>query len=190
MHIELTDHLRCPGDHAEAFLVLLPDQVVERRVVAGHLGCPVCGWGVAWTDGIPVFGDAPAAAGPFAFDAAAAVAMLGVSGPGGWVATSGAAGAIAHDLAEALPGVRIVAVNPPPDVAARGEVSVIRSAVWPVKRGSMRGVVIGADARDREESALSALPGLRACGSGDVPVDHSGMELLASAGGAWVLQVR
>ena len=26
MFIELTDHLRCPEDHEESFLVLLPDQ--------------------------------------------------------------------------------------------------------------------------------------------------------------------
>ena len=51
MHIELTDHLRCPREHAEAFLVLLPDRMDQRRVVAGHLGCPVCGWSTAWTDG-------------------------------------------------------------------------------------------------------------------------------------------
>ncbi len=42
MHIELTDLLRCPADHDEAFLVLLPDRMEGRRVLAGHLGCPMC----------------------------------------------------------------------------------------------------------------------------------------------------
>jgi hypothetical protein len=189
MHIELTDHLRCPAPHAEAFLVLLPDRVDQRRVIAGHLGCPACGWGTAWSDGVPTFGavhDTPA---QFAFDADAAVAMLGMSGPGGWVATAGSAGVIAHDLAAALLGVRVVAVNPPAGVEATGEVSVVLSPTWPLKRASMRGVVLGGEAGDRMAAVSSALPGLRACGAGDPPVDAA-TELLASAGDAWVVRVR
>src|ERR1041384_8293219 len=112
MHIELTDHLRCPREHAEAFLVLLPDRTEHRQVIAGHLGCPVCGWGVAWTDGIPDFGDAWPSEGTPPFDAAAANAFLGLDGPGGWVALAGNAGTLAPGLGEILPGVAFVAVNP------------------------------------------------------------------------------
>ena len=43
MFIELTDHLRCPAGHEESYLVLLPDEMQERSVRAGRLGCPVCG---------------------------------------------------------------------------------------------------------------------------------------------------
>jgi len=43
MYIELTDHLRCPENHEERFLVLLPDRVEDRSVRTGQLGCPVCG---------------------------------------------------------------------------------------------------------------------------------------------------
>ena len=42
MFIELTDQLRCPADHPESFLVLIPDEMEGRRVVRGTLGCPVC----------------------------------------------------------------------------------------------------------------------------------------------------
>jgi hypothetical protein len=38
LFIELTDYLRCPRDHAEAYLVLLPDEVVDRGVRSGELG--------------------------------------------------------------------------------------------------------------------------------------------------------
>jgi hypothetical protein len=41
MFIELTDHLRCPADHAESYLVLLPEEMRERSVRTGRLGCPV-----------------------------------------------------------------------------------------------------------------------------------------------------
>ena len=42
MFIELTDHLRCTANHAEQYLVLLPDTMADRSVQAGELGCPVC----------------------------------------------------------------------------------------------------------------------------------------------------
>ena len=44
MFIELTDHLRCPGDHDEAYLVLLPDSVVQRSVQSGELRFGVREW--------------------------------------------------------------------------------------------------------------------------------------------------
>ncbi|MES1259236.1 MAG: hypothetical protein ABUL71_01480, partial [Gemmatimonadota bacterium] len=89
MHIELTDHLRCPQPHAEAFLVLLPDRMDQRRVIAGHLGCPICGWSAAWSDGIPDFGGGWDSTGAPPFDANGAHALLGLDGPGGWVALGG-----------------------------------------------------------------------------------------------------
>jgi hypothetical protein len=38
MFIELTDHLRCPEEHDEASLVLLPDELAGRSVRTGTLG--------------------------------------------------------------------------------------------------------------------------------------------------------
>ena len=52
MFIELTDHLRCPADHDEAFLVLLPDELDGRSVRTGTLGCPVCDRRFALRDGV------------------------------------------------------------------------------------------------------------------------------------------
>ncbi|MBA2292375.1 MAG: hypothetical protein H0W15_07965 [Gemmatimonadales bacterium] len=186
MFIELTDHLRCPGPHAEAFLVLLPQDVQGRRVVSGHLGCPVCGWGIAWEDGTPDFGGSVAVQSVAPFDAAAAVAMLGLDGPGGWIATAGNTGSIAADLTLLLPGVHVVAVNPPEDVQSAGAVSVIRSGSWPIKQHAMRGVVVGDGAGNVEAAVRSVLPGLRACGSGAIPAG-SEFTLLASGGDSWVV---
>jgi uncharacterized protein YbaR (Trm112 family) len=52
MYIELTDHLRCPENHEERFLVLLPDRVEDRSVRTGQLGCPVCGRTFVLVDGV------------------------------------------------------------------------------------------------------------------------------------------
>jgi hypothetical protein len=186
VHIELTDHLRCPHEHAEAFLVLLPDQMDQRRVVAGHLGCPVCGWSTAWTDSVPDFGGGWCATGQPPFDAAGAHAMLGIGGPGGWVALAGNAAALAGDLTALLPGVLLVAVNPPAAIAPTASISVLRSDAWPLKSHSMRGIILGADAAHWREPAISStLPGLRTIGVG-APPDTERIRVLADAGGVWV----
>jgi hypothetical protein len=183
--IELTDHLRCPRSHPEAFLVLLPDQVNHRRVIAGHLGCPICGWSTAWTDGVPDFGDSWRGAGFPPFDAGAVRALLGIDGPGGWVALAGNAGALAGPVQALLGEVSVVAVNPPPAVEDDA-VSIVLSGAWPLKAHAMRGVVLGADAAGwREEALLTTLPGLRCVGVGEPPTGPT-VDLLADAGGVWV----
>ncbi len=55
MFIELTDHLRCPADHPEAYLVLIPNAMQARRVLSGTLGCPVCHAEYRITDAIADF---------------------------------------------------------------------------------------------------------------------------------------
>ncbi len=191
MHIELTDHLRCPDEHDEAFLVLIPDRMEGRRVVAGHLGCPVCGWSTDWDDGVPSFGEPPATGegGP-PFDADAALAMLAIEGPGGWVALGGRAGALAEALAARLPDVGIVAVNPPVGVVPHGAVSVLRASRWPLKRHAMRAVILGADVDAPASAVVSALPGLRVVGEGAPPPLGPGDELIAEVPGLWVLRHR
>src|SRR5437879_13351746 len=42
VHIELTEMLRCPEAHEEAFLVLSTGEMVGRMVRSGLLGCPAC----------------------------------------------------------------------------------------------------------------------------------------------------
>ncbi|MEO5799894.1 MAG: hypothetical protein ABIZ70_00370 [Gemmatimonadales bacterium] len=191
MHIELTDHLRCPQPHEEAFLVLLPDQMSGRSVVAGHLGCPACGWNCAWVDGVPDFGGGhPSTTAP-PCDAVSAAALLGVSGPGGWVVLAGSAAALADELAELLPGVSLVVINPPVNTTPSERVNVLRSGAWPIKEHAMRGVVLGSDAGAWRDAAVrSVLPGLRAVGVGAPPVELPGVELLAEADGVWVVRRR
>lgn len=189
MYIELTDHLRCPEEHDESFLVLLPDIMVGRRVLAGHLGCPTCGWNCAWADAIPDFGGGHRALGAPPCDANAALAFLGISGPGGWVALAGSAGALAPALATLLPGVLFVAVNPPADLTLTDHVSALRSGAWPLKAQSLRGVVLGGDVvRWRDAAVRSVLPGLRAVGTGEPPAPVAGGALLASAEDVWIVR--
>jgi uncharacterized protein YbaR (Trm112 family) len=193
--IELTDHLRCPADHAEQYLVLLPDRIVDRSVVSGRLGCPVCGRTYAVNDGIAELGDSTVGPGPASsLDPAALHVLLGLSGPGGYAVLVGSAAAGWERLARDNPGVSLVAVNPPDTVADAGQaLSVLRAPLIPLKARSVRGVVLGpefaADPKWVREAARVTLPGLRVLGQGRVP-ELDSLELLATAEDCWVASKR
>jgi uncharacterized protein YbaR (Trm112 family) len=190
MFIELTDHLRCPADHDESYLVLLPDEMHERTVRAGRLGCPVCGRTYILGDGVLDLGGATPPLPPTTLlTPDALTALVGLSGPGGYLVLVGSPAAEWREVAERNRGVGLVAVNPPTDVVDEPGISVLRGAALPLKSRSMRGVVLGnpfgGDPGWVREAARVVLPGLRVAGEGPVP-DGSTLELMASAGGAWV----
>jgi uncharacterized protein YbaR (Trm112 family) len=190
MFIELTDHLRCPADHEESYLVLLPDRMEDRSVREGRLGCPMCGRTYTLSDGVLDLGgavpDSPAATllGPEPL-----TALVGLSGPGGYLVLVGPPAAGWREVAELNPGVGLVAVNPGPDVADAPGLSVLRSGSLPLKSRSMRGIVLGhpygSDRHWVAEGARVVLPGLRVAGEGGIP-ESAAIELMASAGGIWV----
>jgi uncharacterized protein YbaR (Trm112 family) len=189
--IELTDHLRCPADHEEAFLVLLPEVMQHRSVRSGQLGCPVCNRtfrienGVLDIGGSPPIGDAGSA-----LDAEGLIALAGVNGPGGYMTLVGPLASLWKEVSELQPGVALVGVNPARDVADQApRFSVIRGYRIPIKSRAMRGVVLGRPYADDpawvREAARVVLPGLRIVGEGaDPPADV--VDLMASAGGTWV----
>jgi uncharacterized protein YbaR (Trm112 family) len=193
--IELTDHLRCPADHVEQDLVLLPDQIVGRSVIAGQLGCPVCGRTYTVREGIADLGDAPVAPDPDApLEPAAMHVLLGLTGPGGYAVLVGSAAAAWRGLADHDPGVALVAVNPPPAIHDAGPaLSVLRAPLIPLKARSVRGVVLGpefsADPFWIREAARVTLPGLRVVGRGPAP-ELDELDLLATAEGWWVASRR
>jgi hypothetical protein len=192
MFIELTDHLRCPADHDEAFLVLLPDQLAGRSVRSGTLGCPVCDRRFTLSDGVLDTGDAPAPAAeaePGKLTPEALAPLAGLSGPGGYLVIVGPPAAAWREVAALVPGVGLVAVNPPGDVADQDGISVLRGGRLALKSNSMRGVVLGGPYGGEEswvaEAARVVLPGLRVVGEGRDPPPEL-IDLMASAGGVWV----
>jgi uncharacterized protein YbaR (Trm112 family) len=189
MFIELADHLRCPADHPEQYLVLLPGLFEERSVREGMLGCPVCGREFRIDQGVLDIGGAAAQVAPTALDGDAAAALAGLTGPGGYLAVVGGLAERHAELAAAIPGVRIVAINPPGGVRDAYELSVLRGGTIPLRSSSMRGVFLGpgfgSDPHWIAEALRITLSGLRIVGEGEAPAS-SDLELLASAGGCWV----
>lgn len=187
MFIELTDHLRCPEDHEEAYLVLLPGRMEGRDVVSGELGCPICGRTVEFDRGIVDFGGDARAGGETSLTAAAAHALLGVSGPGGYVALLGGATTLVPELAPLLSGVHLVAVNPPAVLPPGYPASALRAPRLPLKAACLRGAILGNElsAPWVQDAVRATLTGLRVVGEGDLPT-LEGLDVLAEAGGVWV----
>jgi uncharacterized protein YbaR (Trm112 family) len=191
MFIELTDHLRCPADHDESFLVLLPDQIDGRSVRTGTLGCPVCGRTYALVDGVLDTHDAPPAeeVQASALTADNLTTLVGLHGPGGYLVLVGPVASAWEEVGELNPGVALVAVNPAAEVADAPGISVLRGSRLPLKSRSMRGVVLGRPFADGprwvKEAARVVLPGLRVVGEGQEPSPEF-IDLLASADGVWV----
>lgn len=200
MFIELTDHLRCPADHPEQFLVLMPSGMNGRQVVEGTLGCPVCHRSYPIEHGVARFGsaehtdvlddaDVKEGGSSTALDAAALVALLGLGSPGGYVVLVGAFGELAAELAEELPGVALVLVNAAADAGDLPFASAVRAPTIPLKTASMRGVALGpgfaSDPAWVAAAARVVLPGNRVVGQGSDP-EQRDLEIAASAGGCWV----
>jgi len=190
MFIELTDLLRCPNPHDESFLVLLPDRMDGRSVRTGQLGCPVCGRTFDLMDGVFDSGGAPAASAENTGLSAENVSVLiGLSGPGGYLALVGPVASLWEDVARLNPGVTLVAINPPEEVKDSAGISVVRGGMIPLKSRSVRGVVLGKPYADDpawiRDAARLVLPGLRVLGEGDQPPEDL-IEVMASAGGVWV----
>ena len=104
------------------------------------------------------------------------------------MALAGSAAAVIPELEGLMPGIALVAVNPPQAVAGSGA-SILRARELPLKSSSMRGVVLGEDLAGDPGWVASAiratLPGLRVVGAGEPP-DVPGIEILGTAAGVWV----
>ena len=198
MFIELTEALRCPRAHEESYLVCVPAQMDGRRVVRGMLGCPVCQAEFPIEDGVALFGALSGTAAqrhsgtappPVGLTAEAIQTFLDLRGPGGYVLMVGSAGRLGPRLAELLEHVHVAGVNPPQSAAPTAGWSVLRSPDGlPVKRHSMRAVVVGRDASEGPWLAAALgtlLPGLRAVIE-DQDANPAGLVELARGAGVLV----
>jgi len=193
MFIELAEFLRCPADHEEqSYCVIVPDRMLDRVVRTGSIGCPVCKREYLIVDGAVRFDDVSpveSEAGPAGLPAPEAVqALLGLTGPGGYVVLVGSAAPIAEPLAALLPETHLVTVNPPTTTWSFTSSALFSQARIPLRDSMARGVVVGADSTAEHwlsEGARVLLKGLRLVVlSEDVTVD--GVERLAVGDGMWV----
>ena len=194
MHIELTEMLRCPEGHDEAFLVLATAVMKGRHVYGGILGCPVCRVEIPVVKGVARFSRESGSSGKGVHQvptAEALQALLGLSNAGGTVVLVGSACTVARDLGELLGGTHIIGINAPDESVHSEHVSLL---VWdggiPLKKNSARGVVIGSELAKEpwlSEAGRIVLKGLRVVVLGGA-VAVPGLQLMAKSHEAWVGQ--
>ena len=152
MFIELVDLLRCPNAHGDSWLVAAIYDKVDRDIITGRLGCPICGAEYPIREGVAIFGEGgePAGAGVArtVYDetdddaAMRCAAMLDLFDPGGAIVLGGAWGRAARALIDITP-VSVLLVAPPPGVVLGRGLSAIRvSDSLPVAAGALRGVAL------------------------------------------------
>ena len=169
MHILLTDILTCPRCGPEFGLILLADEVEERQVLAGGLGCSNCREMYRIEGGAvdlrTVEGAEVAPAEADAETAMRLAALLGLAGAGGTVLVAGPGAELAPAVAALVPGLQVVAFTPRP---VPGEVRPGVSRVAggpgiPFRGGMLRGVALtgGAGEASLGEAIRVLAPGTR-----------------------------
>lgn len=192
MFIELVEYLKCPADHADAFLVLATGAMKGRAIRYGTLGCPVCRGEYLVVQQCVRFGPPPSMATPTrALPAAEAVqAVIGLESPGGYVALVGSAAELANDLAGLMRGVHFICVNPRPDTIPSVSRSLVEStATIPLRDAVVRGVLLGEEYLTPAwlgEAVRVVLPGQRVVACAETLVSPPGLTPLASGQGLWV----
>ena len=197
MHIDLTEMLRCPEPHDEAFLVMSTGEMRGRMVRSGLLGCPVCGREYPLIKGVARFsgiGEQRAVSSALPVDAESLQALLDLSGPGGYVVLVGNAARHAVGLAGLMGGIHFVGIDAPPDVEELPVLSLLScDSMIPLRRAMARAVVVG---RDHAEAAWLAeaerilLPGRRLVVEREDVTPPAGLTRVASGRGLLVFERR
>lgn len=165
MHIELVETLRCPRPHEPTWLVARVDEMRDRHILRGALGCPSCGASYPIANGAADFaaGASPPAAvgalqgGDEGERATMLAAMLGLTGPGGFVVLAGEWAGLAPALLDLADGVGVLCVNAPPTIEEGAGVSLLRAAgPLPLRAGACRAIALDAGHAGEAELARAA----------------------------------
>ena len=162
MFVELIDTLRCPVRHAntaDSWLVAAAAETVDRHIVRGTLGCPVCHAEFDIRHGDVWFGvEEPAAAFvvPSDDDVTRLAALLAVDDRGGLYILDGAWGAMAAAVSGYSSAAHFMLLSPPLGCEAEGTLRGAGDLV-PVAAGVARGIALDRHAAALAESAARAL---------------------------------
>jgi len=189
--IELTEYLRCPNDHEDAYLVLATGAMAGRCIRYGTLGCPVCHAEFPIVKQIARFGDArrrdpPDGPLPPVEDVQA---VLGLESPGGYICLVGSAGMLADGLARIMNSMHFVCVNPPKGMEPGKTRSLLEGVAGiPLRSSICRGVILGGEFVESlwmAEAARVVLKGQRVIVMRETAPQTPGLEVMASGRGMW-----
>lgn len=188
MFIEVADFLKCPGAHEYQPCVVIPNDLEDRKVVSGVVGCPVCKGEFPIRYGRAIFGEAALVASPGEHDAATLQALLGLMSPGGYLVLVGSVVNCWRELGE-LAGTHVIGVNAPATLEGGEGLSLLDTpGEIPLKSSSVRGVVLSSAQTSGEwvkEAARIVLPGQRVVAVAETVVADN-LEKVAAGQGLWV----
>ena len=153
MLLVLTDLLICPKCGPGQGLIVLAERIVERRVLEGTLGCPICESHYAIQGGVADLRLKGAAAGGAADDLATgparlepvrAAALLGITQGPGFAVVLGVEAGTAAAVVGLVPGLELIVVDSKEEHGGE-EAGVSRLRVsrkLPLRTGSMRGALV------------------------------------------------
>lgn len=165
MFIELLDTLRCVRPHEDSWLVGSFDELVDRHVLRGTLGCPVCAAEYPVRGGVVDFRSGEGQVGessegltadrPAEADPMRVAALLGLAEPGGVVMLMGRWAAAAPALEALVPGTQFLLVNPMAPVFPFA--SAVRTGpILPIAAGALRAAAFDASGLPRMEPRQAA----------------------------------
>ncbi len=194
MFIELVELLRCIRAHDESWLVASIDELHERSIRRGTLGCPVCQAEYSVTDGTADFSGATVSpairAGNVNPDEVAlrAGAFLGLADSSGTAILGGSWAAGAPALAE-LTSARVFTANAVTEAQQTGVGRILVQNVFPFAIASCVGIALDASFdQGAVEGAVRAIrPGGRIVGPAAI-ARPDGVTLVAEDAEWWVAE--
>ncbi len=190
MFIDLIDHLRCPVDHDESWLVAAVERMEGRYVARGSLGCPVCHATYDVRDFVAWFAPVPAAAlrqeqQPSEEAVVRLAALLDLRAAGGFVALAGGWASYAAPLALAFDVHCVVLDSTGVGVPGDGVSVLAVGDRIPLARGSLRALALDAVSIITSSAIRSVRTGGRVVGPASL-ASPEGVSDLARDASEWV----
>ena len=162
MFVELLEKLRCPNEHEPSPLIATASRTVNRHIIEGALGCPVCHAEFALHDGALELGGPSTVPAPQP-DALShermirLAALLGLDERGGLYVLDGISSRFAAGFVELSPNSRFVALASAPDVEGASAVIIGHGEGIPLAAGCARGIALDHATPALMRSAVQAL---------------------------------
>jgi len=167
VYLVLTDILVCPRCGPEQGLIVLSHRMVDRRIIEGRLGCPICESQYPIHGGVADLRTETAqesAVEPAGHAALELAALMGVTSGPGFALLSGSTPALAAELAQTVPDLEWIALAPA-FAAQQEQVGLNRISVdsgrVPLRGHSLRGAIVLERGRDLRVIAKALRPSAR-----------------------------
>ena len=175
--VELIELLRCPRQHPESQLVVAATHSVDRHIVDGMLGCPVCNAEFPIRNGVAQFDavDSTPAVPPDPELAIRLAAFLDLTDARGFALLAGAWCA-QLDALQRICETPIVLINPPPNTGGI-PAGVIQCNSAPFATGALRAATVAGESLLRDSIVRAVRAGGRILATSAIPVPVDVTEL-------------